>query len=335
MTAMPHAVARVVLLMAATAGAGAGAGAGEAVPYSGLYLPNTTFNAENYAGSWMISRLKFFNAQTLFEDVLHLEHISLWVTSPMVDPKCEALMTRDFLDFHVEHLSSTSNYILGNGIAPSLIEKMERRVEALQRGALLAAYSPGSPSLAPPSLGSAASGGSRLDSRQVHATLVLIPFHLSRVQRRKEGTIDKTADETLRKLFFKATFWATYRNFRNIVVGVSSEKHLNIVQSFGLPIFAVLDLSADFYYHDISIKDPRTLPKRLLLRAMDIWKSHPDWQVFRYVFFTEADQILYARDLSHVYDAIDQNRPHRAVVPHRMQVRYYYCYHYYYYYYYY
>lgn len=271
--------------------------------YSGLYIPNTTFTAENYAGSWMLSRLKFFNAQSLFENVVHLEHISLYVTSNIIDPKCEALMTRDFLDFHVEHLSSTSNFVLGNDITNDLIEKMQHRVAALQKKALLAAYD-----------------GERPDPRRLHNTVVIIPFHLSRVQKREEGTIDTNEDATLRILFFKATFWATYHHFRHVVVGVSSKEHLRRVHSFGLPIFAVLDMSSDFYYQDVGILDGRTLPKFLLLRVINIMKVHPDWQQFRFVYYTEADQVLYARDLPYIYDAIDKNRPHHVVVPHRMQV---------------
>jgi hypothetical protein len=33
--------------------------------FSGFYLPNTTYAAENYAGSWLISRLRLFNIVTM------------------------------------------------------------------------------------------------------------------------------------------------------------------------------------------------------------------------------------------------------------------------------
>lgn len=269
--------------------------------YSGLYLPNTNYSAENYAASWLISRLKFFNAKYIFRETMHLEHISLHLTSKLLNENCETLMTRDFLDFHVEHLSSSSNFVLENNFLPKFIEQMRVKVRELKRSALF-------------------DSGDRKDSRQTHATIAIIPFHLNRVQKRGPGFLDKALDAELRVLFLEATFWSTYRYFRNVVIGVCSNEYLNLLRNLQLPTFAVIDMSDSFYYKGVKIADTKMLPRGLLLRIIEIMKFHPDWQVFRYVFYTEADQVVYARGLNFLYDAIDSNRAHHVVVPHRMQV---------------
>jgi hypothetical protein len=268
--------------------------------HSGFYLPNTEFAMESYSASWLISKLKFFNSQKHFELAVKLEQVSLFIVSRTMNKKVFPLMSRDYLDLHVEHLSSTTNFVNSNSLLSALIPKAERKLVALRNNAN-------------------SNTSQNNDIRASHETLALIPFHLTRVQKRRHVDVD--TDRELRMLFFMETFWSVYRYFRHVAVGVSSAEDYDLVKGMNLPIFRIIDLSGDFYFENLNIVKTVLLPKYFLLRVLAIMQSgNADWEQFRYFYYTESDQILYAREISRVFDVIDESKAHVVIVPHRMQV---------------
>ena len=50
-----------------------------------------------------------------------------------------------------------------------------------------------------------------------------------------------------------------------------------------------------------------------------ITKYDPKWHTFKYIYYTEGDQILYMRNMNNLYNTIDKMK-NAALIPHRMQV---------------
>ena len=74
--------------------------------FSGVYAPDTKRASEVYAGSWLASRDRFLKNKDRIERISFLEQGSFAIVGRGV-----TAMTRDFFDFQVIHLSSTSNQI--------------------------------------------------------------------------------------------------------------------------------------------------------------------------------------------------------------------------------
>lgn len=286
--------------------------------FSGFYVPNTTFAAENYGGSWLTSRHKLLMTELILFNARAMEHISLMVTGTAYDSDAVALLTRDYLDFHVEHLSSTSNMLLSQQATDRHVETLQRRLR------LLKAHIEREPRYIDPAKGAA-------DARISQQTLVVVPFNLNRVQKTSSHS-SPASERLLRLLCFRVTIWSIYRYFPNIAVGAATVGDVELLRSLDLPHVAhkegmlkVIDLSRTFHAEGHQILNYRMLPKMLILHVINLLKMHPGWSHFRYVYYTEADQPLYARSLPHAFDAIDKDRPHVSIVPHRFQVFQYYA----------
>ena len=101
--------------------------------YSGFYKPSTSFNYEPYAGAWLITRNRFISISHNIHTISNLEGATLSALSH-ID---ENLMTRDYLDYFVVHLSSTINeaepILYDPQIRQELLHRMHQTVSALRR----------------------------------------------------------------------------------------------------------------------------------------------------------------------------------------------------------
>ena len=62
------------------------------------------------------------------------------------------------------------------------------------------------------------------------------------------------------------------------------------------------------------------LPRLSLEYSLQQLNTNPQWQVFKYVYYSEGDQILHFRSAHEFFNVIDQSGGSFAIVPHRMQV---------------
>eukprot|EP01034_Spumella_vulgaris_P023674 gene23674-29917_t len=84
----------------------------------------------------------------------------------------------------------------------------------------------------------------------------------------------------------------------------------------GLPYFklTILEVPLDFKNRTI------LLPKESLLNVIGHLKAdEPLYHKFRYVYYSEGDQILHLRDPEVIFDAIDSSNGTFVAIPHRMQ----------------
>ena len=126
------------------------------------------------------------------------------------------LMSRDFFDFSIEHLSSTTNQISEDpNLVRHLVERMTQKVAHLKKVALRISTT------------------LRYQKPFGNNTIVVIPFST------KSASMGNDFDRItlLRRLFFEATFWSVYRSFPHIAVSVSRQADFDNLIELKLPIF--------------------------------------------------------------------------------------------------
>jgi hypothetical protein len=77
--------------------------------FSGVYFPNITYNIELYAGAWLISKKRFLSSINQLRDAENCPGVTFAVLNKGQKTRQDTIMTRDYLDFSVVHLSSLTN----------------------------------------------------------------------------------------------------------------------------------------------------------------------------------------------------------------------------------
>eukprot|EP01034_Spumella_vulgaris_P027627 gene27626-34374_t len=119
-----------------------------------------------------------------------------------------------------------------------------------------------------------------------------------------------------RPTFFETTFWSLHRYVRDIAIYVANREDAKIVNSLRLPFASLTILSIPLDNRNRT----SLLPRDGVLHTLNNLKSkQPSFAKYKYVFYSEGDQILHLRDAGLLFDAIDKSGGSFAVVPHRMQ----------------
>lgn len=247
--------------------------------FSGVYMPNITHNIEPFASCWLITRRRFVNSKKGIETIVNFEGTVFGVFPLPINR--EIIMTRDYFDFQVEHLSPLSNTLNSHKLDQMLIHRLEGRAEQLKQSV---------PEFASPPI-----------------VVAIIPFNT------KGATSSGEEVMKMRIAMFKATFWSIYRYNINIVCSVSSASELLLLKSLQLPLFQV--------YLTYNIPDDKLWmqPQKSILRAMKDIEFEETWREFKYVFYTDADQILHLRSMDILLSTIESDD--FILTPHRLQVR--------------
>ena len=254
--------------------------------FSGLYFPNLKYSLEVYCAAWIQKKEKFLENLPQIKEISSLESTSTGALMKYQQDRRFILMTRDYFDFEIEHLSSTINTIGEE-------KKLHSHFIYLARSKSLwlkkiATEIPNTPSHKP----------------LMNLTVVIIPFST------RGGTFGKS--HQLRVSFFEATFWSIYRYMPHIAVAVSTEHDERSIKQLQLPVFEI------FRFNQTRIS--WELPKYSLLKAHESLSSNPRWSSFEYLYFTEGDQILHMRHQTDIMKFLVSTKGKFAIVPHRMQV---------------
>lgn len=97
---------------------------------------------------------------------------------------------------------------------------------------------------------------------------------------------------------------------------------MELVKSLNLPIWRYVDLQNRVKGNLLHL--PRESLIYLNSKMTDrtaIKSEDTDWLSIQYVYYSEMDQILYARSLLNLYNVLDNLSPSVVFVPHRMDVR--------------
>lgn len=296
---------------------------------SGVYSPNVRRSgaAEDFAAAWLITKDRFLASKRFLDASTNMAGVSFAVTRAKCRG-CHTMLTRDYFDFLVEHLSTTSNQIpFSNKVVFEIFYKRIQKVVVELRE--LAKVRPES--------------DPRLN--QTVATLIYSSITFSRPQ--------ATLQSNIREPYFEATFWSVYRYIPNIVIFVATDYDRIAIEQMKLPVLEIKQLEVPRDHKNRTVALPRyslswldscmrrsmenpefnALPDMTMVgettdasqqKRLAIEKNEGrgwSWSQFEYVFFSEGDQILHMRNAGMLFDTLEAGQGKLVVVPHRMQVQ--------------
>lgn len=272
--------------------------------FSGLYTPNLRYSLEVYSGAWLQSKDLFLRNLDHIKEISSLESTTTGgLMRYQLSQSRFILMARDYFDFQIEHLSSTTNVIGEDkhlmGHLTGITKRKGMWLKKLSLGI------PNTPSHKP----------------FMNQTVVVIPFSTNSASSHTSptssgsGSGNQPLDErqSLRLHFFESTFWSIYRYFPHIAVCVSSDRDANFIRTLQLPVLEIcrLENSKGLAWE---------LPRFALLTAHEALTSNPNWAHFQYLYFSEGDQLLHMRHQTELMKFMSATKGKFALVPHRMQV---------------
>jgi hypothetical protein len=274
--------------------------------FSGVYLPYTKYNAEHYAGAWLTTKSRFLSCIDVMKKAVSLEDATFAILYQGVN-----VMTRDYFDFQVVHLSSTTNQmptLMNDQLNAEIVHRLTETVSYLAKGKMPGFYR------------------WKKDTRINEQTVVVIPFATTPASLHFYQGEEKAKQfsSSVRIFFLQSTILSVYRYFPKIVVSVRSDDDMRLVQGLGLPIWKYFNLAGIF-------KEREQLPKYSMLHLYlklsgkteksSNQSEAEEWAKIKYIYYTEADQILHARHLIMLYNLLDRFNTTLTIAPHRLQVR--------------
>lgn len=232
---------------------------------------------------------------------------------------CENFFTRDFLDFSVEHMSSTTSILNAVDFSDTqrrhifqlLNTRLEKHVLFLKN--------------------------SKKTNIPSTSTIAVVAFSDSEANF-NTSTQEISHQQTLQKIrhnYFKVTIYSILLHFSDVVVYVSKPQDKDRVLSWELPLQEVIDLSdtlarvppTAYFKHrpmeqllpkyaliDVGAKLKSTSPQQQLSAYQQKWQSYSS------IFYTEGDQIVHLRKLRYFYQMFDASNGDFLFIPHRLQV---------------
>lgn len=238
--------------------------------FSGVYIPSDKVS-ETYAASFLISKERFIASRETIaaQDVKEGGELPTFavIRHPLVHPapprcdKCKNVMTRDYFDFMVEHMSSTTNQIAEHGDDEVKFTKNLRRLAAKLRDD-------------PPP---------RPSDKRIDQTVAMIIFNS-----RSVAVESSPFQERSRRQFFLSTFWSVYRYFPKVAVFVESESDYSLIKNMTVPFFQLIRTPAvpGVKFNVI---------KAAMLQVIDNINAPAIegnmWSQFKYVYYTEGNYI--------------------------------------------
>lgn len=269
---------------------------GEHQVFSGVYKPDTdgSGQAEDFAASFLISKSRFIDSFPAIHGAKNMAGVSFAVVRfKPHNVLYRSLMSRDYFDFLVEHLSTTSNFIpKGN--------EMVFRVYTMRLKQTVAR------------LKDIATTKPRWDAdKRLNQTMVVLVYSSISFSRKQNAFQSK-----IRRAFFEATFWSLYRYTPFITIYVASDFDRATIRKVGLPAWRLTQLEVPLDERNRTVLLPRySLEHAVKQLETDRIVS----KKFKYVYFSEGDQILHMRHATGLFDTIDNSDGRFLLVPHRMQ----------------
>ena len=214
----------------------------DAIPFSGVYLPDISDAFETYAGSWLVPLTRFMSAKNFilygydnnvqnldrYKNELEGGSFGMLFTGSHIN-----IMTRDYFDLFVIHLSSTTNTLPDTdtphkAIEKELLNRMKMTVKHLKNKAM---------SVEAASSSKHATNTHSNNERWQEETVALIIFSTQSV-----STKHNTFNINIRKLYFKATFYSLYKYYKYIVVATINNNDMLIIQNMKLPVWKLVNV---------------------------------------------------------------------------------------------
>jgi hypothetical protein len=263
--------------------------------HSGLHLVKSIPGDETYpefSAAYLASVQRFVKSEKVMRGSVYpgMENVTLeFLRNPCEN--CHSLRTFDYLDFMLEHLSSTTNQLPiyhDHDLFQMLAYKLSNTSLALKKQSSLHHLDP------------------RLDN-----TLAILIFSSNAYSR--AGKLQST----IRSAFLEVTFWSMHRYFRNIHIFVANQRDEQTMKSLGMPYASLKIIETALDHRNLTVWLPRD---SLLYLVRKLKKPSSFFQKYKYIYFSEGDQILHLRGPEVLYNAIDDSNGSFVMIPHRLQV---------------
>lgn len=213
----------------------------KAIEFSGFYTIDPKASSEDFAAAWLISKERFYQCEASIMGATNMAGVSFAVARNKKNGNFRPLLTRDYFDFFVEHMSSTSNQIpFGNKLVfNETYEKVIKTGSKLKQIAL--------------------SSQKFIRDPRTSQTIGILVYSSN------SFSAYKTPEQAnARKYFFTTTYWSVYRYIKNIMIFVANQEDRAEVDEMGLKDYSITILPTP-----LDIKNRTVLlPQKSLLYVM-------------------------------------------------------------------
>lgn len=282
--------------------------------FSGLYVPNTSKSLETYAGAFLVSTNVFYEGMKSIENIkatTGAEEICFAMIKFEDGTNraniTEGVMTRDYLDFLVLHLSSTitalpqtSDNLTNDKFNSEILSRMNRTVELVRLNVDNSIPKKGRKQRA------------KLSRSIKDQTIVVMPYS-NRALSESINTLTSSFIYQTRSIFLETTFWSVFRYFPKIIIATSTDIEYKAVKSLDLPVFEQYNLTG-------KVIQPIHLPKHALIELRSRLLGDAKYRMIKFVYYTDSDQMLYMRSIANIFNLMNLSNNLISLIPHRMQV---------------
>lgn len=267
-----------------------------AVDFSGVYLPRTDLTFEVYSGAFLMTTKRLKGQKEMIDKITSLEQgtTSVALSPPYngQDAVKHIMMTRDYFDFAVEHLSAMTNRIENHDWDDLILENATKKARYLKN----------------------------MHVDRFHPfrnmTIALMPFSTNPASSYNR---DVDVANKIRMAFFEQTFWSIYKAFKHIAVSVTRAKDLERLLSMNLPITKIFASTIN----DDPKSNYASNVRQALSLTIDELNQNVSWSRFKYFYYSEGDLPLHFRrqkEILQLFENTDPSTQDLVLAPHRMQV---------------
>lgn len=299
--------------------------------FSGVYIPDLTKGKENYAGAWLATVETFQLLQPRLDNIIDLEGASFFITEQRcstnhikkssskmctIQKTYQTVLTRDYFDFQVEHLSSTTKYLetFNNKILHASLKAKCNALKKFARNSHTSDKRLRMNTIAVISISVNPVNPSEVFYNRLKKIFGPLSPLIEWVFKRPPSKDPDTfrMETRIRFLFFKATFWSVYRVIPHIVVTYRDSIAKEWINNhFAKYIWKSIDLT------NIVINNIYLQPKITLQYISYLLKTNISYQNIKYIYYTESDHILHIRNTRHIMNILDSGNI--VLSPHRME----------------
>ncbi len=272
-----------------------------------LFEPDRVNATNDFSAAWLTTKERLFLATNNLQSVTNMAGATFAIIRDACKD-CQSLMTYDYLDFMVEHLSSTTNQlaIFSKELLLIKLQTTKKLLHQYKRTYKERKYNN--------------------YSTHVNQTLPIIIYSSQSFSTSYHIPLQMK----FRQFFIQLSIYSILFHFPSCLVYVATQDDYDFLNRLTyLPSSVHVILLNDTPSN--SNNQTVLLPSRALLNIIQLIRSHDDdedsskveginLKDVLYLFYTEGDQILHGRALNSLYNSFETADSKVVIIPHRMQV---------------
>lgn len=281
--------------------------------FSGVHLANSKESATEFGAAWFVPLSFFISGKKDVDTSNGMAAVSFSIVRQKLNNQ-RCILTNDAFDFFVEHLSVITNRLnsfTDIQLFNEIMNRLEKSKFFYQKQ--IEFY---------PKL-------TRYDHRQ-QDTLAILVFSTNSF-----SATNTILQSNIRKIFFEITFWSIYRYFPYIIIYTATDDDYRELIRMNLPFYRIFHIPVEMDSRNRTATLPREAIRhsyewlgvkgwqspRTVLNPISVTGSKDEIDVsqFKYIFFSEGDQILHIRHMEEYYNLMDFSNSRIGIVPHRFQ----------------